>query len=390
MNLTQARTILSIPQDITKTELKKKYRELMHKVHPDAKEYAASDAPAYGYSAYEINEAYSFMCIYMDELSHSSYDSIHDGHNGHYGTSDDKYQSSNNNHSHYNNSCNDYYNYNKYSKNQNYYNDSDNTSYTWDAPINSNAYCNRNIYHYAENYDGEKIGYFKAARGKYIWTVEEDFKLFIKSIFDCSEELLNDADTRKQRMRNMNSSADASVGTYGYSIAGDKRLAVQAELAYLLAQQYIAAADTIDNILTSLDDASKVYYVAAMLEVSVQAPYIRAGMKLYPSGIRRHRLYLKTQEGKEAGYVSLKDDRLYYILIPVLEQRRAQVKAVISLKQDHKNRGLQHRYENQDKNTGLRYMNLDFWIKLIDDDNAPAFPENINMQIDNLLEKYIK
>lgn len=36
-----------------------------------------------------------------------------------------------------------------------------------------------------------------------------------------------------------------------------------------------------------------------------------------------------TRSGKEAGYISFKDDRLYYVLIPILEQKRAMVKISI-------------------------------------------------------------
>lgn len=324
MTYMQACVILSVSSDkqqITKNKLKKRYRELMHKAHPDARGYAASDDSAYKYSAYEINEAYSYLCDYMDKLIQS--------------------QSSHKMDSNEVNSNSVYASY-------------ESTNCGWDAPVNTNAYCNRNIYHYAENYAGERIGHFKVACGKYIWTVEEDFSLFIRSIFECSEELLNAVDTDNIR-----------------------KPVIQAELAYLLAQQFIEATDTLDCILTSLEtEGSKVYYVAAMLEVVEDAPYIRAGMKLYPSGIRKHRLYLKTQSGREAGYVSLKDDRLYYILIPILEHRHAQVKAMVALKQDRKNMQLQYRHKN-----------LDFWVKLNGADTA-AFPENINMQIEKLLREY--
>ena len=115
-----------------------------------------------------------------------------------------------------------------------------------------------------------------------------------------------------------------------------------------------------------------------MLEVADDAPFIRAGMKLYPSGIKRHRLYLVTKEGRDAGYVSLRDDRLYYILIPILEQRRALVKIEVSHKQDRKN-----------MSQAKKYKNLDFLIK-IPHNNAGPFPENINLQIEGLLAEYVK
>lgn len=333
--------ILAVPEKVTKTELKKRYRELMHNVHPDARVNNSSDcveACSYEYSAYEINEAYSVICNHMKENADITSDR---------NVSGNKYQYTD-------------YMYPEDELKEEY------REYGWDAPVNENAYCNRSIYHYAETYDGDKIGYFRGACGKYLWTVEEDFGLFIKSIFECSEELLNNVDKRKN-----NSSG----------IDNNRRFVVQKELAYLLAQQFIAATDTLDSILTSLDeDNSRIYYITAMLEMLDNAPYIRAGMKLYPSRINRHRLYLKTQAGVEAGYVSLKDDRLYYILIPILEQRRAQVKTVVSLKQEKNSRKYLQKYSG-------KYKNLDFWIKLNDNDKI-LFPENINMQIDGLLKRY--
>lgn len=83
-----------------------------------------------------------------------------------------------------------------------------------------------------------------------------------------------------------------------------------------------------------------------------------------------------TKSGQEAGYVSFRDDRLYYILIPILEQKRALVKIEVSRKQD--------RFNTRQPN---KYKNLDLWIKMKDNDDN-KFPENINMQIEELLKKY--
>ena len=70
--------------------------------------------------------------------------------------------------------------------------------------------------------------------------------------------------------------------------------------------------------------------------------------------------------------------RLYYIIIPLFEQKRAQVKIEISATQDRK--------RNLPAGT---YKNLDFLIK-IPHDNAGTFPENINLQIEGLLAEYAK
>ena len=82
--------------------------------------------------------------------------------------------------------------------------------------------------------------------------------------------------------------------------------------------------------------------------------------------------------GNAAGYISFRDDRLYYIIIPLLEQKRAQVKVQIATRQDKNN--TRH---------NVKYKNLDFWIK-ISDNNSGTFPESINMQIEEILTKYSK
>ena len=98
-----------------------------------------------------------------------------------------------------------------------------------------------------------------------------------------------------------------------------------------------------------------------MLEMPANAPFLRAGMTLYPQSLKNHRLYLKTKSGNAAGYIS-----------------RAQVKVQIATRQDKNN--TRH---------NVKYKNLDFWIK-ISDNNSGTFPESINMQIEEILTKYSK
>src|SRR5699024_10182536 len=45
----------------------------------------------------------------------------------------------------------------------------------WDAPVNRHAYRERDILCLAEDSGGEVIGTFTADRGRYFWTTEEDF-----------------------------------------------------------------------------------------------------------------------------------------------------------------------------------------------------------------------
>ena len=190
-----------------------------------------------------------------------------------------------------------------------------------------------------------------------MWTPDEDFKLFLRSIYECSEELFNSIDEES-----------------GKRPDAEHKIRYQAEFAYLLAQQFTATSEILESILTSIDDSANVFYVGAMLEMSPESGFVKAGMKLFPAGIKKHRLYLMTRSGKEAGYISFKDDRLYYVLIPILEQKRAMVKIEVSSKQDRHNTMGEKKYKN-----------IDLWVKI---GNNATFPENINMRIEDLLNRY--
>ena len=290
MTVQQAYKIFDVRSDITKMELKKRYRRLMHMVHPDAvlNRDKSNKENVYRYSAYEINEAYTVL---FNQTGQESLKSNY------------KYD----------------YKYSEYDEKY-YGTDQENEEYDFTAPENEHAFCQRNVYHYAEDYNGNNIGRFKVARGRYMWMPDEDFKLFLRSIYECSEELLNRIDEETGRVHD-----------------SEYKIIYQAELAYLLAQQFTATSDTLGNILTSIDDAANVFYVGAMLEMS-----------------------------PESG--------LYYVLIPILEQKRAMVKIEVSSKQDRHNTMGEKKYKN-----------IDLWVKI---GNDATFPENINMRIEDLLNSY--
>ena len=122
MSVEQAYKILAVPRSADIKAIKKKYRKLMLKVHPDS---LKSGKNTYQYSAQEINEAYSIIIKYLSDNKMSGYfnNSSDDSYSSEY-TYDEEY----------------YQDYNSYAS------DGGN----WDAPVNDNAYTSRNIYHYAE------------------------------------------------------------------------------------------------------------------------------------------------------------------------------------------------------------------------------------------------
>ena len=165
------------------------------------------------------------------------------------------------------------------------------------------------------------------------------------------------------------------------------RLSVQAELAYLLAQQFTDAQSSIRELASEMKtdpQGRELYHFSAMLEYDKKwiskahgtsfRTDLQEGELLFPSSLRKHRLYLKIHHGQEMGYLSFPDDRLYYILIPLFEQRRVQVRIRMAAKG-----------RAREKSAGCRKLSL--WIRL-SDRNQSGLPENLNLQIERLLEAY--
>ena len=327
MTRTQAYRVLGLTEDADRAEIKSRYRQLMHKLHPDSR---SEEKENYPYSAREINEAYGILVKgkgAKDSFIRRTKEST---------TSKAEWEAKRQH---------------RQKKN-------------WNAPENPHAYCIRNIYQYVEDADGAVIGEFVITEGKYLWTIEEDFPLFLKSIFACSNRLLQEIEAKLEK-----------------SVREEERLKVQAELTYLLAQQFIDAPEMLGHFAEpgrKKEAEDEIFYFAAMLELMDTVHDMRAGTPLFPAALKQHRLFLKKQSGEAAVYLSLKDDRLYYILVPLLEQKRAMVKIQVAAKQDRANmRGRK------------RYKNLDFWIK-VPRKYAGTFPESIGLQIENLLLSYEK
>lgn len=332
MTRIKACQILGIAIDADMSEIKKVYRQLMHQVHPDTD---AFHTIKYAYTAQEINEAYAFLCKTDNAQSKSA-------------SSRDKGFSRKS----------------TYSRNSTRTKNASSTPpkrKRWNATLNPTAYTERNIYHYVEDYDCSIIGSIVLDTGKFLWQPEEDFLLFLKSIMECSKKLLNQAEQ------------DAA-----YTPNSSRRVQIQSKLVYLLAQQFIDASSTLNQLIKpSIKEDSNIYHIPAMLELSLQSPILPAGTPLYPAAIRNHRLFLKTSTGQQIGYLSFHDDRMYYIVIPLFEQKQAQVKLRVATEQQPK----------RSRNSS-RYKNLDFWLK-VPHLTAGTFPENLSLQIKSLLHDYI-
>ncbi len=56
----------------------------------------------------------------------------------------------------------------------------------WNAPLSPGAYAEREIYTEVEDVHGNPIGEAVIDCGKFFWSEDEEFPLFLKSLFQCS------------------------------------------------------------------------------------------------------------------------------------------------------------------------------------------------------------
>ena len=316
MTLTEAYKIVGARPGEDLQTIKKKYRQLIMRLHPDA---LASSGMLYPYDAQEINTAYALL---KKEVLSDTDKLRTDSRKSAFAHQEDP----------------------------------------WDGPVNEHGYREREIFCYAEDYEGRIIGKFSIARGKYLWKTEEDFPLFLHSIYQCGKEILDEIDNLRAEK------TSASV-----------RERIHGKLTYLLAQQYMDGTALLKELTKEMTVDKKdgrIFYLSAMLESQDRLIMLKEKDVLYPSRLNQHRLYLKNESGKELGYLSFFDDRLYYIIIPLFEQRRVLVKIRAASPDCGK---------GKKKTSG--YYRLHLWLKM-PGDNPITSPENLNLQIEQLLTAY--
>lgn len=320
MTRQEACKILGISGDADENTIKKSYRKLMHKAHPDAVAFLEEETKL-PYTAQELNEAYTLLMQEEEEESPYFRKTGQSGKTGQRRRRTGK--------------TTDTTNRNKEQEN-------------WKAPINSMAYCNRKVFHGVEDGDGDIIGTFCVAEGKYFWIPDEDFTLFQKSIYLAGKELLDEIDEER-----------------GYGVSYEEKMPVMAELAYLLSAQFIDSVAAVKHLAERYGD-NEDFHVQATVELSNCKVKLKEGEYVYPSGMKNHRLFLKNGDGEQVGYVSFRDDRLYYVIIPLFEQKSVQIKMNVKTVKDRK---------------------LDLWIRFQTNEKN-TYPESIGMQIEALLKRY--
>ena len=251
MDKKKALRILSAKPDTDIRGLKKRYRDLMRKTHPDA--VAEHDYP---YEVHEINEAYNYL------LSHLFDD---EGENSGSGGS----------------------------------------KIRWNAPVNANAFTGRPVYQYVEDANGNIIGTITVDNGRYMWIEDEDFPLFLKSLYDTAKAVISEDDSKKHISR-----------------SDDDELLK--DITYLIAGQFFGS-DLALSLMKRQKDGS--YHAKAMIELT-EEKMPKEGSMLYPQKVEDHRLYVKDGSDNGIGYLTFRDDRLLFGIIPLFERSAVKVKII--------------------------------------------------------------
>ncbi len=327
----QALKILGLDENADPQEIKRAYRAIISEVHPDSGK--QSD---YAYSAQEINAAYDYLNkhpVASSDVRKPGGNTRRNAENGSFNHFHDDYGK-------------------RYTNRDEGAETAGFQSRIWNAPENAQAYHSRDIMEHVTDEDGQVIGTIKIARGKFHWIPDEEFLLFLKSIMGCAKEVLEECD------------ADRPDGQ-----PPDNVYRYQAELVYLLAAQFMDA-ESLLRELSGEKEKNGIYFLQAMLEKS-DTKKISEGASLYPSMLKSHRLYLKDDAGTTRGYLSFPDDRLYYALIPLFEQKAVQVRITTG---KHVKQG------------SKVYQKLDLHLRF--SGQMENLPENLNLKIGKLLEKY--
>ena len=301
MNLQQARRTLGITPEDDKAAVKKKYRRLMGQFHPDAQAgEAALDSIR---RAQEINEAYEYLKKHTGIFQSGA----GAGKGGRRTASGAGAQS--------------------------VWKDRPPKKPEWTGRTNEKAFCERNVY---QRYSMEveeptdKL-YYRVARGRYFWDpATEDFTLFVTSLHHATKELLEQAEERAAQKK---AGFQADTGT-GSSPAEADRFQIQSKLFYHLSAQFADPVQILGWIAKperTDESGRQIYHFHTSLGTDAAQPAYRRltalqpGDAIYPLAFQENRILVCREKQYPLGHLFFEDDRLYFCVIPLLQEKLAQV-----------------------------------------------------------------
>lgn len=295
MNESQARRILHLVGSDDFIQIKKKYRLLMGRYHPDVLGEASFE---YIHRAQEINEAYQFLKNrYRSGVQGRYQETGADGSNKGFWRSG---------------------------------------SYTpkCTGELNDSAFCERNIYSYY-SMDVETDGlYYKITRGKYMWDPEEEeLHLFISSIHHATKDLLEKIEEKYP-----------NVWCEELRIK-EQKFKIQAELFYCLIKQFVHPVETLAKLADPAkedEEGRLIYRLQAHIgtkgydKVYKNMAKLQKGTAILPVALKNNKIVVADREKNRLGHLSFEEDSLYFCVIPLLKKKLAQVKLIVNEVQENK------------------------------------------------------
>ncbi|MDD3240227.1 MAG: hypothetical protein PHW47_09135, partial [Lachnospira sp.] len=103
---------------------------------------------------------------------------------------------------------------------------------------------------------------------------------------------------------------------------------------------------------------------------------LKEGALLYPASMKDNKLTVTDAEGVELGHLSLEEDELYYIVIPILQKHQAQVKIEVA-----------ETYVNKKHRPYQEKVNVKLYLR-IDESAVDKLDRSTNLKIAELLNQY--
>ncbi|MDO5520656.1 MAG: DnaJ domain-containing protein [bacterium] len=197
----------------------------------------------------------------------------------------------------------------------------------WNGKENKAAFTERTIYMSGVSWEGEQPEQYKVTRGRYEWDPDlEEFHCFLRSLNEAVMELLEKAEY-----------TNGIYNDYEYNLKA-QRFDYQIQLFHLLAGQFISPVSCLKKLVKEVetDDRERVVYkLPAFLgetgsgKVFSAMSKLKEGDLLFATSIKNNRIMLSDGEGTALGHLSLQEDCLYYVIVPILQNHMAQVKFVV-------------------------------------------------------------
>ena len=256
----------------------------------------------------------------------------------------------------------------------------------WKGKTAEHAFTERTIYRAFSPWEGAGPIYEEAARGKYEWDPDlEDFGCLLKSMNEAAAELLEEAerrsrggwgderrgvgrkedeqkeDERRRARQREGERREAGRKEDEHRREGGRegRFLCQAELFHLLAGQFIRPVYCLEKLaVPEAGNEPGGYTCSAVREKAPARIYkfrgflgakgsdrtwgavtgVKKGDELKAASLVNNRLAVSDGKGSPLGHLSLAEDQWYYIVIPILQRRLAQVKLVAEHIEIEKNR----------------------------------------------------